>query len=90
MRFLPGPDVLERDYSEETARAIDAEVKRIVEGGRSRAVQIIESRRGLLDAIAAQLLARETLERADLEQLVELRSGRRPAVVASAPRAAST
>jgi cell division protease FtsH len=84
MRFLPGRDVLERDYSEETARAIDAEVKRIVERSRERAVQILESRREVLDAIAGELLVRETLERPHLEELVGLHSRRRPAAVASA------
>ena len=37
LRLVKGPEVVERDYSEETARAIDAEVRRIVEVGHTRA-----------------------------------------------------
>jgi cell division protease FtsH len=84
MRFLPGGESVERDYSEETARAIDTELRRIVEGSRARAAEILENRRGALDAIAADLLVRETLERADLEALAALHSERRLTAVANA------
>jgi cell division protease FtsH len=58
-----------RTFSEETARAIDEEVRAIVEGARNRARKILEQRRAVLEAIAQRLLVEETLERATLEEL---------------------
>jgi cell division protease FtsH len=70
LRFLPGAVSEERNFSDETARAIDAEVRQIVEGQRQRAVGILRQRRRLLDAIAERLIERETLEVTDLEELM--------------------
>jgi len=69
MRFLPS-DATERDYSEETARSIDAEVKTILDREHGRARQILAERRAALDAIAAELLEHETLQRDKLEAIV--------------------
>jgi cell division protease FtsH len=66
----------ERGFSEETARAIDAEVRDIVESARARARRLLEERRPVLERLAALLLDKETLERQDLD-----------AVLAEAPRA---
>ncbi len=68
-RFLPGAETFERDYSEATARAIDAEVRRLVEEGHARAMAILRDRRAELEAIGRQLLVRETLDRQELESL---------------------
>jgi len=59
----------ERNYSEETARAIDAEVRAILDSQYARAVAILRARRGLLGALADRLLEKETLERAELLEL---------------------
>ncbi len=53
----------DRDYSEEIAKLIDDEVRRIVEQNRERAEQILTSYRPQLDAVAQALLDRETLDR---------------------------
>jgi cell division protease FtsH len=66
---LAGPSFEERDFSDETARAIDAEVGALVEDERQRAHQILELRRAALTAVAERLLTVETLERAELEEL---------------------
>jgi cell division protease FtsH len=50
------------NYSEETARKIDAEVTRIITEQYSRATEIISSRRPALDKIAEALLEYETIE----------------------------
>ncbi len=68
-RFLPG-DTSERDYSEETARNIDAEVKSILDREHTRARKILEERRAALDAIGSELLEHETLQREKLETIV--------------------
>ena len=71
-RYLDGaggfPDG--RAFSEETARAIDQEVRAIVEGARDRARKILEKRRAVLETIAQRLLVEETLERGALEEMV--------------------
>ena len=71
-RFLDTPVSLgeERNFSEETARAIDQEVRAIVESGHERARKILEARRDVLETIARRLLVDETLERATLEAMV--------------------
>jgi cell division protease FtsH len=62
--------VRERDYAEETAAAIDHEVRSVVGRVFQRAQGILKARRGILDRAAAKLLEKETLEPADLEVLV--------------------
>ena len=59
-----------RNFSEETARAIDHEVRAIVERGRAGARRILERAQGRLEAIAQRLLEVETLDRAELEGIV--------------------
>ena len=52
----------ERNYSEETARRIDEEVRRLVEEGQRRAKAILEANRKALDALAAELERKEVLD----------------------------
>jgi cell division protease FtsH len=59
----------ERNFSEETARAIDEEVRSIIDSEHKRARQVIERRRAFLDAVAERLLQEETLERSDLDAI---------------------
>ncbi|MBT9316180.1 ATP-dependent zinc metalloprotease FtsH [Leptothoe spongobia] len=51
-----------RNMSEETARAIDAEVKSLVEAAHDQALGILRSNRDLLESIAQQLLKEEVIE----------------------------
>lgn len=60
----------ERDYAEDTAAAIDDEVRAIVDRVFQRTEGILTARRGILDRAAKQLLEKETLERSDLESLI--------------------
>jgi cell division protease FtsH len=50
-----------RTFSEETARSIDSEIRRIIDEQATRARNIVTSRRDKLDALAKALLERETL-----------------------------
>ena len=72
--FLAGADrpypVRERDYAEETAAAIDYEVRAIVDRVFQRTQVILKARRAVLDRAAKKLLEKETLERSDLEALI--------------------
>jgi cell division protease FtsH len=69
-QFLQGMSTEERNYSEETARAIDAEVREILETQHARAREILERSRDVLERLAARLLEVETLDRADLEEIL--------------------
>jgi len=60
-----------RDYSEETANKIDAEVRRYIENAYNRAKAIIEGNREALIAIANALLEREVIDAADIKALLE-------------------
>ena len=62
-----------QDYSEETARRIDAEVQRIMREAHERAKQILEERRDQLMTMANVLLERETVEGEAVEALLENR-----------------
>jgi cell division protease FtsH len=53
-----------------TSRLIDAEIRKMLDGEHARARGLLHDRREALDAIARELLARETLERAELEAIV--------------------
>jgi len=62
-----------KDYSEETALAIDAEIKRFVIECATRARQILEENIEKLHALARALLERETLDREDIAQILRAR-----------------
>lgn len=71
MIFLGRELTTERNYSEETARVIDEEVKHLIDNAYTRAREVLTQRRKKLDAIAAYLIEHETIERADFEALVK-------------------
>jgi cell division protease FtsH len=60
----------DRNFSEETARVIDSEVRALIDEAHGRARVILIDRSATLAAIARELLEHETLERADLERIV--------------------
>jgi cell division protease FtsH len=61
----------ERSYSEETAREIDATVKKIVDDAFRRTVNLLRARRATLEEGARLLLERETLDEQDLASLMK-------------------
>lgn len=72
--FLASADrpypVRERDYAEETAAAVDREVKDIVDRVLERTEGILTTRRPILDRAARKLLEKETLEQDDIDALI--------------------
>ncbi len=58
------------DYSEEIAREIDDEIRRIVEEAHQTARQVLSERREHLDRLSRLLLEHETLEREQFEALL--------------------
>ncbi len=61
----------EPDYSEEVAREIDSEIRRIIEDAHKRARDILTEHREQLDRVAKILIDRETLERREFEALLD-------------------
>ena len=67
-----GEDLMHtRDYSDETARVIDEEVERILRDEEERTRKTLMEFRAGLDAVAQQLLEKETLEGSEVEALVD-------------------
>jgi len=63
-----------RDYSEDTARKIDEEVKKIILDANDRVTQLLGDNMDILKAISLELLERETITLADMDRIIaELR-----------------
>jgi cell division protease FtsH len=61
----------ERQYSEETAREIDLEVKKIIDDSTEEVRAILVSRRAALEAIAHRLIEKEVIDGGELRDLLE-------------------
>jgi cell division protease FtsH len=61
----------EPDYSDEIAREIDDEIRRIVEAAHLRAKDILSERRGSLEKLSEILVKRETIEKEQFEALLD-------------------
>jgi cell division protease FtsH len=59
------------DYSDEIAREIDDEIRRIVEDAHQRATDILNDHRELLNSISEILIRRETIERDEFLALLD-------------------
>ncbi len=59
-----------RDFSEEFAADLDREVKKIIDGRYEIAKQLLSENRDLLDAIAKELLEKETLDDDDVTEII--------------------
>ena len=72
-RFLDIPMAQERGmYGEETARLIDAEIKRILTDAHSKARDILTTHRDNLETITRRLLEVEVMEGNELRRLLGL------------------
>ncbi|BAY21920.1 ATP-dependent metalloprotease FtsH [Calothrix sp. NIES-2100] len=79
---MPNP---RRMMSEETARAIDREVKEIVETAHQQALDTLKLNRDLLEAIATQLLETEVIEGEKLHSLLSQVQSAKKLTVADRP-----
>src|ERR1700722_16802394 len=68
--FLGRDMMRSKDYSEQTAQEIDAEVKRIIDEANNTAKELINSNRDKLEIIANGLLEHETLDGTQVEEIV--------------------
>ncbi len=70
-RLIGGGLSEDRGFSNEVARTIDSEVKRIVDDARAQAKNILTQYRKGLDAVSKRLIAVETLEREEYEAILK-------------------
>jgi len=72
--FLGRDIMAERDFSEETAAAIDDEVRNLVEQAYRRAKAVLLENHAILDKLAEMLIERETVDAEELQDLLESNS----------------
>ena len=60
-----------KPYSEKTAETIDAEIKKLSDEAALRAEGVLKANKAVLDKLAEELLAHETLEEAELEPILK-------------------
>jgi cell division protease FtsH len=72
--FLMVPTHNSKEYSEETARLIDEEVKQILTEAHTRARDLLISRRAALEELAKLLLEKEVVDRPTLQAILKVRS----------------
>ncbi len=61
-------------HSEQTAREIDEEVRRIVDGGLQRVRDILKARRASLVALSERLIEKEVIDAVELKEIVDATS----------------
>ncbi|XP_067928332.1 mitochondrial inner membrane m-AAA protease component AFG3L2-like isoform X2 [Watersipora subatra] len=69
-----GEMVVDKPYSEQTAKVIDEEVQLIVKGAYLRTKQLLTERKAEVELVAKKLLEKEKIDKADMEELL----GKRP------------
>jgi cell division protease FtsH len=60
-----------RNYSEQTAREIDLEVRQLISDAVSEVLDILNSRRAALDALAERLFEKETIDGEEVRAIIE-------------------
>jgi cell division protease FtsH len=70
--FLPSSLLPAREYSEDTAKQIDEEVKKIVDDTYLRVREILTAKKDKLGELARLLLEKEVVEEAELKRILEL------------------
>jgi cell division protease FtsH len=68
--FLNVPSMAQREYSEETARRIDDEIRNLFEAAHARVRQTLTAKREVLTSLAKLLIEREVVNRDDLTALL--------------------
>ena len=69
-----GKDIVQKDYSEETAKIIDQEVKIMLDACCKKAKEILKSKSMILEKLAEKLLEKETLEKDEINDIISFYS----------------
>ena len=78
----------QRDYSENVAAKVDAEIRKLIENAHQEAFDILVENRAILDLMVLQLLEKETLNKEEISEIFKRVNSwpRRPAWTGSATR----
>lgn len=82
----------QRDYSENVAAVVDAEIRKLIEKAHQEAYEILEANRTILDEMVLQLLEKETLNKEEIAEIFAKVTPwpKRPAWTGSSTRVPST
>jgi cell division protease FtsH len=69
--FLNVPSMAQREYSEATARRIDAEIERLLNAAHARVRETLAAKRATLETLGKRLMEKEVVDRAALVQLIK-------------------
>jgi cell division protease FtsH len=69
--FLGREMTQQRDFSEHTAQIIDDEIRMLVHGIEDQVTELLKTHRPKLEALAATLLEKETLEAPEIQAIIE-------------------
>jgi cell division protease FtsH len=72
--FLPLPNQAGREYSEETARLVDEEIKKLLTEAHGKVREALGSHRQALEELAQLLLRKEVVERPELLAILKVRN----------------
>ncbi len=72
--FLPVPTLAQKEYSDETARMVDEEIKKILNDAHVKVRDILGVHRQALEELAKLLLEKEVVERPELLAILKVRS----------------
>jgi cell division protease FtsH len=70
--FIPSSLVSSREYSEDTAKKIDEEVKKIIDEAHHKVKEILTAQKDKLEELARLLLEKEVVEEGDLKRILQL------------------
>jgi cell division protease FtsH len=73
--FLPVAAPSQREYSEETARMVDEEIKQLLDAAHTKVRDCLASHRKALEELAKLLLEKEVVERPQLQAILKLANG---------------
>ena len=68
--FLDVPGTSSKEYSEETAREIDNEVKAIIDGSYDKVKSLLREHKDTLERLARRLLEKEVVDKEELREIV--------------------
>jgi cell division protease FtsH len=68
--FLQVPAGGAKEYSEDTARVIDAEIQKLLEASHTRVRETLTAKRAVLESLARLLIVHEVVDRQALDRLL--------------------
>jgi cell division protease FtsH len=70
-QYLGMNNMAERSYSEETAKQIDAEVRKMMDLAHEQAIEIINKNRDKVELMTKMLIKFETLDKEDVKEMMD-------------------